>query len=195
MKAETNAQRDYDYWLWENYYTLKQIKNFNNLLKKNCKIVEPRSAHATNIKGESLKNVKTFLIPLKKCGKYVDPILDQIYRTNNINFSYNLFNEYSKMDCGNYNIYSSDTKASYDWHIDKSKNMLFDIKWTVLINLSEKKYDGGKFQIFNQGEYDIPGFKSGAMLMFKSHLNHRVTPVTKGERKSFTIFFCGSRWR
>ena len=34
MKAETNAQRDYDYWLWENYYTLKQIKNFNNLLKK-----------------------------------------------------------------------------------------------------------------------------------------------------------------
>jgi|TARA_R110000796_G_scaffold75275_1_gene168923 hypothetical protein len=195
MKAETNAQRDYDYWLWENYYTLKQIKNFNNLLKKNCKIVEPRSAHATNIKGESLKNVKTFLIPLKKCGKYVDPILDHIYHTNNLNFSYNLFNEYSKMDCGNYNIYSSDTKASYDWHIDKSKNMLFDIKWTVLINLSEKKYDGGKFKIFNQGEYDIPGFKSGAMLMFKSHLNHRVTPVTEGERRSFTIFFCGSRWR
>ena len=105
MKAETNAQRDYDYWLWENYYTLKQIKNFNNSLKKNCKIVEPRSAHATNIKGESLKNVKTFLIPLKKCGKYVDPILDHIYHTNNLNFSYNLFNEYSKIDCGNYNIY------------------------------------------------------------------------------------------
>ena len=54
MKAETNAQRDYDYWLWENYYTLKQIKNFNNLLKKNCKIVEPRSAHAVSYVATSL---------------------------------------------------------------------------------------------------------------------------------------------
>ena len=195
MKVETTPDRDHDYWIWRNYFTPKQIKSFNNLLKKNCKIVEPRTSPATNQKGESLKNVKTFLIPLKKCSKYVDPILDQIYYTNNLNFSYNLFNEYSKMDCGNYNIYSSETKANYEWHIDKSKTLVFDTKWTVLLNLSEKKYSGGEFQIFNQGPYAIPEFKSGAMLMFKAHLNHRVTPVTEGERRTFTIFLSGPRWK
>ena len=92
-------------------------------------------------------------------------------------------------------IYSSETKANYEWHIDKSKTLVFDTKWTVLLNLSEKKYSGGEFQIFNQGPYAIPEFKSGAMLMFKSNLNHRVTPVTEGERKTFTIFLSGPRWK
>ena len=195
MKVEKTPTHDYDYWLWENYYTPKQIKNFNNFLKRNCKTVEPPTMHATNAKGESLKNVKTFLIPLKKCGKYVDPILDEVYHRNNLSFSYNLFDEYSKMDSGNYNIYSSTTKASYEWHIDKSKSLVFDTKWTLLINLSEKKYSGGNFEIFNQGPYEVSEFKSGAMLMFKSHLNHRVTPVTEGERRTFTLFLTGPRWK
>ncbi len=187
--------RDYDYWLWDNYYTPKQVKNFNNFLKRKCKIVEPRTMHATNPKGDSLKNVKTFLIPLKKCGKYVDPILDEVYHRNNLSFSYNLFDEYSKMDSGNYNIYSSSVKSEYGWHIDKAKNPIFELKWTVLINLSEKKYSGGKFELFQQRPYEVPGFKSGALLMFKSHLNHRVTPVTEGERRTFTLFLAGPRWR
>tara|TARA_R110002126_G_scaffold291006_2_gene449865 strand:+ start:609 stop:1196 length:588 start_codon:yes stop_codon:yes gene_type:complete len=195
MKAENNTHGDYDYWLWENYYTPKEVKNFNKLLEKNSKIVEPRSSHATNSKGQSLKNVKTFLIPLKKCGKYITPILDDVYYRNNINFGYNLYDEYSKKDCGNYNIYSSDTKASYNWHMDKTKTLVFDIKWTILINLSEKKYSGGMFEIFNQGGYEVSNFISGSMLMFKSHLNHRVTPVTEGERRSFTIFLSGPKWK
>ena len=49
----------------------------------------------------------------------------------------------------NYNIYSSKTKDHYGWHYDQCTAIDMDMKFTVLINLSEKHYQGGKFEIFN----------------------------------------------
>ena len=65
----------------------------------------------------------------------------------------------------------------------------------VLINLSDKKYNGGDFLYFQQQEHNIVEFKNpGAVLMFKSYLNHKVTPVTSGTRKTLTIFINGPRY-
>ena len=37
--------------------------------------------------------------------------------------------------------------------------------------------------------------KPGSALMFKSHILHKVTPVTKGERRTLTIFLKGPAFR
>ena len=78
-------------------------------------------------------------------------------------------------------------------NIDKLR---YDLKFTVLINLSEKKYTGGDFKLFNHEIYTVDKFKnSGSVLMFKPYINHCVTPITSGERKTFTIFAYGPKWR
>jgi len=88
------------------------------------------------------------------------------------------------------NIYKPD--GEYDYHTDHSRNDVFDIKLTVLANLSTQDFEGGDFKIFNGGEYDVPGFRpSGSILIFKSYLSHKVSPIISGERRSLTIFTRG----
>jgi len=62
--------------------------------------------------------------------------------------------------------------------------------------LSEKKYEGGEFQIFeSENPETIFNFsKGGDMLLLKSSILHRVNPVTKGIRKSLTIFLEGPKF-
>jgi PKHD-type hydroxylase len=59
------------------------------------------------------------------------------------------------------------------------------------------EYKGGKFQ-FNEGTekaaLDVPQVK-GRMILFPSFMIHRVTPVTKGIRKSLVAWVLGPKFR
>ena len=80
--------------------------------------------------------------------------------------------------------------------MDASPLPHMDIKLTILINLSTKKYEGGSFFIFKGKEKNIKELdEPGNILMLKSYLLHKVTPVTKGERRTLTIFLKGPSFR
>ena len=64
---------------------------------------------------------------------------------------------------------------------------------TFLINLSEEPYEGGDFIINGQTQDFFR--EPGTAIMFKSHLRHEVTPVTKGNRISLTYFIHGPRFQ
>ena len=59
------------------------------------------------------------------------------------------------------------------------------------------EYKGGKFQ-FNEGTeknaVDVPQIR-GRMILFPSFMIHRVTPVTKGVRKSLVVWVLGPKFR
>tara|TARA_Y100001938_G_C8089604_1_gene434233 strand:- start:145 stop:732 length:588 start_codon:yes stop_codon:yes gene_type:complete len=188
--------QNYDYWCWKNYFNNKQVKNFNKLISKNIIYKENIKKGAFDSKKNSLKNVDTFIVNLSSVSEFIKPVLDSVRYINDKNFQYDLHNNFELHDTGNYNIYKSTKNSDYKWHNDSSNDIRFDLKFTVLINLSEKEYKGGEFQLFNTETYTINEFKnSGSVLMFKPFINHCVTPVTDGERKTFTIFVFGSKWK
>lgn len=189
--------QNYDYWCWKNYFNKNQIKEFNKLINKNIISKEDPNHAAVNGKNESLKNLKTYIVKLSAINKFIKPLINSVYYVNDKNFQYDLYhNNFELYDTGNYNIYSSKNNSEYKWHIDSSGDVRYDLKFTVLINLSEKKYDGGDFKVFNTDTYNVDEFKNpGSVLMFKSHLNHCVTPILSGERKTFTIFVYGPKWK
>ena len=65
----------------------------------------------------------------------------------------------------------------------------------VLINTSTTNYKGGDFYMFlNGGPKKIKEFSEpGDVLIFKSYFFHKIEPVTKGERKSLSLFLSGPR--
>ena len=79
----------------------------------------------------------------------------------------------------------------YHWHTDV--NMLersqFVRKLTViaLIN-SNTEYEGGEFEL---ADTQLMKLDRGDILVFPSNISHRVTPVTKGIRKSATVWVNG----
>ena len=101
-----------------------------------------------------------------------------------------------------YTEYNSEEKGHYGFHMDSAIGGANAIGDTRKLSLSmflndPSEYKGGKFQ-FNEGTeknaIDVPQVR-GRMIVFPSFMIHRVTPVTKGVRKSLVAWVLGPKFR
>lgn len=88
----------------------------------------------------------------------------------------------------------------YDWHADIGPGILSKRKISITVQLSEADdYEGGNLELFRGGSMDGPFLscerKAGCVVLFPSYMMHRVTPVTKGTRKSFVLWLGGGHYR
>lgn len=145
-----------------------------------------------NLKKKSTVKIITYekIKHLKKIKK----LFEGIDFANKRNFNFDLYPP-SDLDIFLHNTYSSDNLGEYDFHVDTSRSPFYDIKFTLLINLSVEDYTGGDFCIFNGDLITFEDFKSGSAFIFRSYLSHKVTPVIKGERKTLAYFFHGPKFK
>jgi PKHD-type hydroxylase len=99
-----------------------------------------------------------------------------------------------------YTKYSSDNIGKYNWHHDTfwADPTPYQRKLSMVIQLSDpSEYEGGEFEYDPQ--YILPDKddlkKKGTVFVFPSYIPHRVTEVTKGERKSLVSWIEGPRFR
>ena len=99
-----------------------------------------------------------------------------------------------------YTIYEGDENGHYNWHFDTfwANQTMNDRKLSITIQLSDSDdYEGGNFILDRQ--YQQPDSKDlrtkGTILVFPSPIKHKVTPVTKGIRKSLVAWVEGPKWR
>lgn len=79
----------------------------------------------------------------------------------------------------------------YDWHIDVGPRHMSQRKVSLSLLLSDpNSYEGGDLEIWPGGEIQKAQRVEGGGTIFPSFLMHRVTPVTKGVRKSL-VFWVG----
>lgn len=185
-----------EYWQWKNYLNSSALKQLNKFINKSILKDEPIDCAATE-NGNTKKFLKTKLIPWINIKDYLPYFWDKIKNVNLNSFGYDII-EPSVFDSVHYNIYSSKSKDRYDWHVDSAsiEDPLVDIKFTVLINISDKKYTGGQFKMFNTNEFEAAELNTpGNMIMFKSYINHRVEKVLTGERKTLALFIKGPAFR
>ena len=89
------------------------------------------------------------------------------------------------------------TGAFYEWHTDSEVNMrnmppVRKISMTLLLS-DEKDFEGGDLELID--DKSRPKMKQGHALFFASFIRHRVTPVTKGNRKSLVMWFGGPSFK
>ena len=114
---------------------------------------------------------------------------------SNWNFSLKEFDplQYSEYNKGDH----------YDWHIDSHRKpydngMIRKLSFTLCLN---DDYEGGDFRISqphpNSDKVVVESFKpkTGTMIVFPSHIWHKVGEVTKGTRKSLVGWVVGKQWQ
>ena len=84
----------------------------------------------------------------------------------------------------------------YDWHTDSPIDMdteppVRKLSMTLLLN-DPSKFEGGNLEIAGK---KMSHMKQGHAAIFASFLQHRVTPVTKGVRKSLVVWFNGEPFK
>jgi PKHD-type hydroxylase len=97
-----------------------------------------------------------------------------------------------------YTIYNAEENGKYDWHFDTfwANPTTFDRKISLIVQLSDSNdYEGGDFEIDHQYPQPPNLRKKGTVFAFPSFLLHRVTPVTKGIRKSLVTWIEGPKFK
>jgi PKHD-type hydroxylase len=99
-----------------------------------------------------------------------------------------------------YTKYTADDSGKYDWHCDTfwANPTTYDRKISIVIQLTDpSEYEGGEFQLDPQyAQLPADTIKQkGTVIVFPSFLNHRVTPITKGTRRSLVSWIQGPKFR
>ena len=96
-------------------------------------------------------------------------------------------------DSIHYVIYPEDG-GHLDWHMDVGAFGVNKRKLAMTVQLSDSSdYEGGDFQIWMGGEdYLTVPREKGDVIVFPSFCMHRVTPITRGERRCL-VFWTGGR--
>ena len=81
----------------------------------------------------------------------------------------------------------------YEWHMDNDvmgikQSPVRKISMTLLLS-DPSTFEGGELEFMSKGK--TAKLKQGQAIFFASWLQHRVKPVTKGERKSLVMWFGG----
>tara|TARA_R110000796_G_scaffold42357_1_gene104747 strand:+ start:3267 stop:3833 length:567 start_codon:yes stop_codon:yes gene_type:complete len=184
-----------DYWVWENRFSKKERKKLNAISLANYLDLKSDKFVAKDKNNISKKQAETYYIYYKYLKNLIYDAIEQSLFINKHYFGYDIYplNDYL---CLNYNVYNSSNKGEYDWHTDVSNSSVLDFKLTMLINISEENFEGGELLIEGTNQVEINNFKKpGSVTIFKSYLRHKVTPVTKGIRKTLTIFLEGPRFK
>jgi PKHD-type hydroxylase len=92
--------------------------------------------------------------------------------------------------------YSADVKGHYDWHIDLGTGRFSRRKLSLSVQLSDgTSYDGGDLEFHLSGLDGVKMRQQGTLIAFPSFHEHRVTPVTRGERFSLVAWVDGPPYR
>jgi PKHD-type hydroxylase len=121
--------------------------------------------------------------PLRKVLKHIN---DQGYR-----FHVTEFGTGCQIAC-----YSEKVQGHYDWHIDLGTGRFSRRKLSLSVQLSDgASYDGGDLEFHIKGLDHAKMRQQGTLIAFPSFHEHRVTPVTRGERFSLVAWVDGPPYR
>lgn len=144
---------------------------------------------------EKVESTRRSKIAFLQSAQLKDELFNVVSYLNANQFGFDIWNVADVQ----YTIYESSEKGHYDWHQDDqicvgvARTTVRKLSLTVQLS-DPSEYEGGDFEM--QSLVLPPYVKNkGTVLLFPSPEFHRVTPVTKGVRKSLVAWFQGPSWR
>ena len=131
-------------------------------------------------------------IPFKEMPEMYRDIEKTMLQANNNHFG---FEGMQLTETGQFTHYP--TGGFYEWHMDndvlgKHQPPVRKISMTLLLS-PENEFEGGELEFMSNGK--TAKLKQGQAIFFASWLQHRVKPVTRGERKSLVMWFGGPSFK
>jgi len=191
FNINTNINQTEYYWYKEGFNTeeLDWISNLKELYEYEiASIVGPTDP--TIIKEIRQSRIKWIPFDENSIWLY-DKLKNFAIEANNTVWGFDL---HSIIDSIQYTEYP-EGGGHYDWHVDIGPGINHR-KISIVVQLSDpSEYEGGDLQIWSGGQFrTVPKLK-GCTALFPSFLLHRVTPVTKGLRRTLVLWVGGSSYR
>lgn len=188
-----------EYYYFENSFSEEELKKIGELVNKynnNLKDAIIVNSDNKNIKNDidnSYRSSKISWIPLNNNSKWLYQKIGSF--VNIANQELWDFDILGMTEMIQYGEYRSSENGHYDWHMDLGGDVI-NRKISVTIQLSDpQEYEGGELQFMTSRKITNAPKGKGITVIFPSYFLHRVTPVTKGIRKSLVIWITGKAFR
>lgn len=198
---ETKANDPQQYYWYRQALTKEEVDKVIQMAEK-----LPEAKRATTIGNDTGGSIRSSMIKwIPSNNSDWDWLYNRMMKLS-IEANKNLWNFdlISALENIQYTEYYASENGHYDWHQDIGKGELpSKRKVSITIQLSESEdYDGGELLICvgsnGSGQLDnnrvCPRGK-GVGVLFPSYMMHRVTPVTRGTRKSLVLWVGGSPFK
>ena len=154
---------------------------------------------------DNVRRSKThFISPTQENSWIFTRINQAVYELNELFFNYDL-SGYGSIQ---YTEYKASEQGFYDWHMDASfqehrtideLNMaLRKLSFIIFLDQHGVDFEGGTFLINNSTESkasEPSSVNKGTIIVFPSFLIHKVTPVTKGTRRTLVGWVIGPKFK
>lgn len=112
-------------------------------------------------------------------------------QVNNERFWFDILGFHQNLQLTNYSV-----GDHFNWHQDFGRGEISDRKISLTVQLSDPdEYEGGDLEfMINHKVVQVPREK-GTIIIFPSYILHRVTPITRGTRKSIVGWVAGPPFR
>jgi PKHD-type hydroxylase len=177
-----------NYYWFENGFSSEEVDKILDL-SKNYEFEQ-----ATTISGDpkSIRNSTIkWMNPSEETSWVYDRLMGCVKEANNV-WQFNL---YSILDDIQYTEYRGGG-GHYNWHIDIGPGAISHRKVSVVVQLSDSsEYTGGILEVSTGSNSLKVSNKKGTVILFPSFLQHRVTPVASGLRKSLVLWAGGEHFK
>lgn len=190
-KTSTANQTNY-YWFQEGF-TPEELARIEELTTELDFVKGQTESGDTD---PQMRNSQIKWVPFSPETKWIyDKLGDYAWEANKEMFQFDI--DYMPENIQYTEYYGSD-EGGYEWHMDIGSTDNMNLrKISITVQLSDSdEYEGGDLQLWMGGTqpYTAPRGK-GNVIVFPSFMLHRVTPVTKGTRKSFVIWLGGGHYK
>lgn len=191
-----NFEQDYHCY-WENFLTEEEI-NFLLARPEWCAATDARiiNKQTTSEINEQARRTKTaWLYPEAELEIIWAKLNNVVNEVNRRFFHFDLSGFYEPIQLG---IYTQEDSGHYAWHTDEIIKMATTprkLSMSILLS-NPNEFEGGDLQIKTATDEPITlEGKRGRAWFFPSYTLHRVTPVTKGVRRSLVLWVGGPPFR
>ena len=180
-----------NYYFYQNGITDEEINKITELSKK-------YNNTDGNVSGDidlTYRKSKITWLPNNTETQFLyDKLAGLAKDANNKMWNFNITNLFDSIQFTEYSYEpESNQQSHYDWHMDfGSKGLTTTRKLSCSIQLSDSdEYEGCDLEFMLHRNIAKAPRKKGTIIFFPSYLTHRVSPITKGNRKSLVIWFHG----
>ena len=187
-----------DYYFFKNHFSSQEIELILELADKYEKLESTVGGEEVNGENKNIRNSQVSWLPAAIETEWIyDRLMELSIEANDDLWRFDLSHVRDSIQYTEYNAgKSKKVNGKYDWHLDVGSYPGNTRKISISVQLSDPEdYEGGELELWNDSTPTICPKMQGTVILFPSYLMHRVTPVTKGTRKSLVLWVGGRPFR
>ena len=175
----------------ENFLTIEELGVLNNFWQQSQKEaarVDGEGGIAPSLRQSAVTPLHPGLAETQWFFNKISQLAGQI---NSERYRFELLGFYEPVQIAEYS-----EGDFFDWHMDFGNNASSNRKLSISVQLSDtNEYEGGDLQFMVNTDVVNAPRSAGTAVIFPSFVQHRVSPITKGKRRSIVGWVSGNPYK